>query len=260
MLNTLISRISGGGQARFLSAQGFTSSFKNSVRLNSGFTLAEVLITLGIIGVVAAMTMPSVIQNYKKKEASSRLKKFVSTMEQAVLFAEKDNGTRAFQWMDIDDYADDISENPQLEHDLNFAYWNQYFAPYVKSIKVENGVYVESPDENNKGKNTKIYFADGSTLSLRLGHCLDLYFDINGDKLPNQSGRDIFRFFIATNKSYKKEPVSEIYRNKSFAAVYMPLFDTREKALQYCKDMAFYCTGLLQYDNWEFKDDYPYKL
>ena len=38
-----------------------------------GFTLAEVLITLGIIGVVAAMTIPTLIHNYKAKEMRTRL-------------------------------------------------------------------------------------------------------------------------------------------------------------------------------------------
>lgn len=40
-----------------------------------GFTLAEVLITLGIIGVVAALTLPALIQNHKKSETTARLKK-----------------------------------------------------------------------------------------------------------------------------------------------------------------------------------------
>ncbi len=35
--------------------------------MKNGFTLAEVLITLGIIGIVAAMTMPALIANYQKK-------------------------------------------------------------------------------------------------------------------------------------------------------------------------------------------------
>lgn len=39
-----------------------------------GFTLAEVLITLGIIGVVAAMTLPTLISNYQKSVALNRLK------------------------------------------------------------------------------------------------------------------------------------------------------------------------------------------
>ena len=45
----------------------------------NAFTLAEVLITLGIIGVVAAMTMPSLIASHKEKETVSKLKKVYST-------------------------------------------------------------------------------------------------------------------------------------------------------------------------------------
>lgn len=43
----------------------------------TAFTLAEVLITLGIIGIVAAMTLPTIIQKQYQKEASSRLKNFI---------------------------------------------------------------------------------------------------------------------------------------------------------------------------------------
>lgn len=56
-----------------------------------GFTLAEVLITLGIIGVVAALTLPSVIQKYQKKVTVERLKKSYSTLAQAVQMSVKDN-------------------------------------------------------------------------------------------------------------------------------------------------------------------------
>ena len=53
----------------------------------NGFTLAEVLITLGIIGVVASMTLPVLIQNNKNKEVESRLKKVYSVMNQAILMS-----------------------------------------------------------------------------------------------------------------------------------------------------------------------------
>lgn len=48
------------------------------------FTMAEVLITLGIIGIVAAMTLPSLIGNYQKKQTAIQLKKFYSIMQQAI--------------------------------------------------------------------------------------------------------------------------------------------------------------------------------
>lgn len=57
------------------------------------FTLAEVLITLGIIGVVAAMTMPSLIANYQEKQRVSQLKKVYSALSQAFVTAVQENGT-----------------------------------------------------------------------------------------------------------------------------------------------------------------------
>ena len=47
-----------------------------------GFTLAEVLITLGIIGVVAAMTIPNLIANYRAHQLSSRFLESYSIIQQ----------------------------------------------------------------------------------------------------------------------------------------------------------------------------------
>lgn len=58
-----------------------------------GFTLAEVLITLGIIGVVAALTLPTLIQKNKEVELTSRAKKSYSTISQAVKMVEAKNET-----------------------------------------------------------------------------------------------------------------------------------------------------------------------
>ena len=43
----------------------------------SAFTLAEVLITLGIIGVVAAMTLPAIVHNYKNRKLKQNLRNFI---------------------------------------------------------------------------------------------------------------------------------------------------------------------------------------
>jgi len=58
----------------------------------NAFTLAEVLITLGIIGVVAALTMPSLITNYQKKQTVVRLQKAYSALSQAVKLSQAQNG------------------------------------------------------------------------------------------------------------------------------------------------------------------------
>ena len=51
--------------------------------MKKAFTLSEVLITLGIIGIVAAMTMPMILANSREKEMVSRLKKAYSNVSQA---------------------------------------------------------------------------------------------------------------------------------------------------------------------------------
>ena len=84
-----IAMISGGGQSKSKQIEGFTLDLKDSANKRNiskeGFTLAEVLITLGIIGVVAALTLPSLIQKNNNKVVETRLKKFYSTMNQALL-------------------------------------------------------------------------------------------------------------------------------------------------------------------------------
>ena len=57
---------------------------------SSAFTLAEVLITLVIIGVVAAITLPSLIQKHQEKEFATRTKKLYSDIGNALILAQKD--------------------------------------------------------------------------------------------------------------------------------------------------------------------------
>lgn len=50
------------------------------------------MVTLGIIGVVAALTIPMLIDNYEKKKTVAILKKSYSELNQALMMAERDNG------------------------------------------------------------------------------------------------------------------------------------------------------------------------
>lgn len=57
----------------------------------TGFTMAEVLITILIIGVVASMTMPALINHYVEKENAVRVKRFVAVLNQAVMRFKAEN-------------------------------------------------------------------------------------------------------------------------------------------------------------------------
>jgi prepilin-type N-terminal cleavage/methylation domain-containing protein len=61
------------------------------------FTLAEVLIVLGVVGVVAEMTIPTVYMNAEKQSAVAKLQKFYSVMSQAIDLSEIDHGD-AINW------------------------------------------------------------------------------------------------------------------------------------------------------------------
>ena len=69
-------------------------------RKRTAFTLAEVLVTLGIIGIVAAMTLPSVISKYQEKQTVTQLNATYSLLSQAIERMVDDNG-------DISTYGDD---------------------------------------------------------------------------------------------------------------------------------------------------------
>lgn len=74
-------------------SQRYTSKFRlGLLAQQQGFTLAEVLITLGIIGVVAALTIPYLMKNYQEFQYKQAAKKAFSVASQAIVQMNQDNG------------------------------------------------------------------------------------------------------------------------------------------------------------------------
>ena len=84
---------------------------------------------------------------------------------------------------------------------------------------------------------------------------MDTYIDIDGNKGENTKGKDQFAFGIP--KTASAATIGRIDGNFGSYSWEEDL-NTREKALNKCKQEKQYCAKLLEYDNWEFKDDYPY--
>ena len=207
------------------------------------FTLAEVLITLGIIGVVAAMTMPSLMQNYKRQQATARIKKFVSVINQALISAENDLGPRE-DWV--------IGEMDNSDSAYNFL--NTYIKPYIKSADIEKRTLF--------GRNmATLRFVDGSQMSVKVGACYDIWYDINGEKGPNEKGKDIFVFILCKNGgcNFNSNQVRGFY-----CAPTGEQFPTHEQLIDNCKnyrtDGGNWCTILLEQNGYEFPKDYPLGL
>ncbi len=227
--------------------------------MKQAFTLAEVLITLGIIGVVAALTIPTLISNHKKIETSSRLKKFYSSMEQAIRLSEIDNG-ESTEWIKASTQKD---ENGNADFEANGKvskeFFMTYLAPYFKYTKIVDGVNEIDKDGNKTGNGTQttVYLADGSYFFFNNGSCMDIIFDSNGNKLPNTWAKDQFTFYMCFTEASRKYVCGK--SNKAFCTK-RNYYNSRTELLNACKTTPYYCSGLLEYESWEFPSDYPYKL
>lgn len=173
-----------------------------------GFTLAEVLITLGIIGIVAAMTIPTLIQNAQKQSYVTGLKKAYTVWNQAIAQMEADTGTPGNIAMFFD-----ATDKPMTDKIL----------PYFKVAKNcynGNGCWANRQSRCYDGKNPlngydesssyKFITTDGMAFRLNTINpgcvgvndgmqniCIqNLYVDVNGLKGPNWWGRDIFLFTL----------------------------------------------------------------
>ena len=88
------------------------------------FTLAKVLITLGIIGVVAAMTIPSLMTKFSKKRTETQLLKFYSMMNQTLRMSVAENG-------DPDGW---ITAQKNYTYEETVEYLQTYILPFLKNI------------------------------------------------------------------------------------------------------------------------------
>ena len=197
----------------------FTSHF--SFNRKVAFTLAEVLITLGIIGVVASLTLPSVINKYQEKVTVTKVKKAYSTMNNALFSAISENGE-----VDTWDYP---YYNAGTENVPNTEVFASKILPYLKILK-DCGIsqrncmldvnYKLSDGSNWNGYTYnryrlyyKVILNDGSYLVIRFEYpkcngsgdgvvgdkCGWFLIDVNGDKKPNKFGQDVFLFIIRKN-------------------------------------------------------------
>ena len=216
--------------------------------MKKGFTLAEVLITLGVIGVVAAITTPILMKNYQRHVTVNRLKKAYTTLSQAMQFAQNEYGDLE-NW----DYSLTCEE-----------YMKEYISPYVKKIKSSSTTYYLT--NGTEIYCSKVVMAGRPLYSLRV--------DINGKKSPNILGKDRFLFYIFNKASTvyitglgnaaKNITKSGLYpdgygfsrnvlKNDTWRGCNRRNDDT---ALGKDYDVGAYCTGLIIHDGWKISDDY----
>ena len=164
------------------------------------FTLAEVLITLGVIGIVAAMTIPTLINNYRAAEMKTRLTKSYSLISQAFELMKIDNGG----------YIDGSSYPCRS--------FSPLFSKYLKTVKTISSGIKDIPTYKNFAENANfamhllddgtLYLSDGTIIFFENPNPVPksdnarvyIFADINGVKKPNVAGKDLFGFKVSDNK------------------------------------------------------------
>lgn len=218
------------------------------------FTLAEVLITLGIIGVVSAMTLPTLINSYKKQQTVTHLQKVYTSLNQALRLAEAEYGPYEY-W-----------EIPTLGSDSH-QYYEKYWYPYFKILKScetysQCGYKSNFPWFSLKGSPSSTTFAannrrvpfilsDGTLVSISIAGGDELVrssmilVDLNGNKLPNKYGIDVFQFDRVNGKGI----LPSCYTS-SDADIY--------KSCSRSGD-GICCVAKIISDGWQIGKDYPWK-
>ena len=226
----------------------------------AAFTLAEILITLGIIGIVAAMTIPTLITRYQKREVATKLKATYSTIANALKLAEEENG-------DLD-----FTGNTALEN------FDKYLLPYLKvTSKQLNGGKISFlyPDGKRKEQLLSVIASGGYSYTLLSGvqifvpkdtsfkNRMGMLIDLNGyNSPPNKMGRDAFYLMVVPelgvhfNQYNDDEYNSDIFTKKSREQL-------KNGPAQYnyqCNKQGngMWCGALIQRDGWTIQDDYPW--
>ena len=121
-------------------------------RFKKGFTLAEVLITLAIIGVVAAISIPSVISNSQQQEFKTGLRKAVSVLNSAITMNMAIDGETPYDNKDLFNYLQRhisvLNSTTRLKWQSEFVGWdnNKYESGYNGAFYTTDGMRFEFDD------------------------------------------------------------------------------------------------------------------
>ncbi len=259
-----------------------------SLKQRVAFTLAEVLITLGVIGVVAALTMPSLIANYQKKVLVTQIKKTYATLNEGFRQIMTSQGCTDMTCAGFLDYLTTKKNNLNVQQIIsaysgNFAVVSSTFKMVNTSTTFNQNSPLYDYDISAVGfedeimpfatlLNELIYagydnltlsgaLPGGSILFYQLGGFMLI--DVNGKKKPNILGRDIFSLRVLSDGRVIPNSDFNFWYFYNVYAKSIPENEfgviNEEKRLSNLKDWCFSntddlkgaCLELIIHDGWE---------
>lgn len=191
--------------------------FKRFLKRFDGFTLAEILITLSVIGIIAAITISILVGNYQKQDYVARLKNAYTSFNRALIDVTNEYGC-----------GTDLACTGLMDASNNAIFGDAISKKFniIKNCRNASGCFTHDSYQNYDGSGASTY-TDGGTdyrfiisngavfkTHVYVGNCTqkwwtngrtgqmdkycgEVWVDVNGKvKGPNCYGRDIFHFYI----------------------------------------------------------------
>lgn len=207
----------------------------------NAFTLAEVLLVIGIIGIVASVTLPNLSKNTSDADTVAKVKKTVATLQTALDMAKDKYGEDISTWTASDSsdadkaarYGTRLSEFLSVSKTCGLNTNQGCFSS--SNVTQITGTASTNPIDQNSDY-YKIILNDGASIGFGSSF---IYFDVDGsNKGLNKRGRDIFYVSYSDNNIYW----------------YIPSSFNNANGINYCRSgMASYCTGwIMNFGNMDY--------
>ena len=244
-------------------------------KIFKSFTLAEVLITLTIIGVIAALTIPNLMRNYRKHQRISEIKTAYSIIQNAVRLSVAENGdVRNWDYNQSTEFATKyimpylkiqkncgrgpgvdsvglinkdcfttVNSNQCTWYSLDralFNDWGGYDSRWYYKVILENGMHLAiwAADKQNQYPN--------KSYDIHVNYP-KFVVDVNGGRGKTTAGIDVFMFYLDPKNGAVKGMIPLIQYG-----IY-----TCSKSSSLGAGLG--CAGLIQNNSWTFPEDYPVK-
>ena len=252
-----------------------TPSLDREGNKKAAFTLSEVLITLGIIGVVSTLTLPNLTNSYRRNVAMTKIEKGYAQLAQAYEQMMDNGGDYIFgqyQWAAEGETLEDGTDGSQNGRNYFNNYWREYLKSPVYCDTAEECGYPSNPTHKYRtGTESIIGFGPKSKAAFMTNEGIVyivmcstetwdtdelprlVYMDINGGKGPNVAGRDLFIFIRTPNDGlmpfgYNRPWTLEDFRKECYG----------ESGSPAGTDGGVYCAEYLRRNGWEAPRNYQF--
>ena len=190
-----------------------------------GFTLAEVLISLVIIGVVAAITLPALQTNVNKTAIEKQTLKFYQQFKEAIdlYMVDEETDSIASTGLDPDEFVKEHFAYRQICSTTSGCYADTYAAiggseSYYTTANTDLGS--QSTDGTYTTTTGSYMLTDGTVFYIKYytdsrDECMEVTFDVNGTKGPNQNGYDFSKFYVFYDGSIDESGITPDVRTDS---------------------------------------------